>query len=142
MRKNKIPVSLLRPSIVNVDAFTHLRKIIAVGRKNRGRLQFLLRGFVKKYPVNTWSKNTFNLLLRYVQHAQVEVSFKRIKNLVESLRTVAYDNIRTLIILCRFDEEKKVAPRLTTSNRALRPQKSILSRILGDELEIEYKIIV
>lgn len=129
---------MLQASIPNTQEFSHLRRIIEVGRKNRGRMQFLLRGFIKKHPVHAWSAKTFELLLRYVRHSLMEVSFTRITLLVKTVAVTAISNVTALIERCRSYASKSHAPRFGSyGNKALRAQPNVLARIFGEELETE-----
>lgn len=123
----------------NVNAWAHLRNILSSGRKNRGRLIFMLRGFLRVHQPETWCDDTVELLARFVRVSKPENFERRVGVIIEAFRKASTDNTRMAVEMMRSFEVSRMKDRKIKSSGNIDEfgQVAVIHTI-ADELEVSY----
>jgi hypothetical protein len=122
----------------NVVAWTHLRNVLSSGRKNRGRLIFMLRGFIRRHPPETWCNNTVELFASFARVGKPESFEKKVNTLVEAFKQVSLDCTRVAVEKMRSFEASEMKNRKWKANGLDEFGKIGIIRTIADSLEMYY----
>lgn len=121
----------------NTEAWKHLHNIFSSGRKNRGQLIFMLRGFIRKHSPEKWCESTVELFVRFAKAKSSDLFASKVGTLVEVFNQVGSDYTRQAVEAMRaFEVSQAKQPQRKISSSRLKPCDII--RIIADELEVEY----
>jgi hypothetical protein len=123
----------------NVSAWTHLHNILSSGRKNRGRMMFMLRGFINVHPPETWCDETVELFVRFAKVGKPESFARRTEVLVEVFGKVSTHHTRMAVEAMRAFEVSRMSDRKMKKSGNLDEFGQIgIIRAIADELEMSY----
>ncbi|MEZ4103080.1 MAG: hypothetical protein R3B55_00720 [Candidatus Paceibacterota bacterium] len=123
----------------NLKAWVHLRNVLSSGRKNRGRLIFMLRGFLRVHQPETWCDNTVELFARFARVSNPENFHKRVCVIVEAFGKVSTDNTRMAFEMMRAFEVSRMRYRKTKRSGNIDEFGQVgVIHTIADELEVSY----
>ena len=123
----------------NADAWKHLKNVLTEGRKDFGRLQFLLAGFFRMHPASTLDETCIRLFVGHLQ-AKTDGFKEKVDRFILALRGVDVNNIQVLVDALRKFEASKMSKRKTDRIGRIRFGEVDIARILADEIEAEYNL--